>query len=182
MVSDLHCAGLRTCWLHSLQLTGALAPTTRILLEHKQCMNIANMVCFVTMAQGQTTNCVYFVMSGAVEVLGAPKRRRSTRTANGASHNGTGGDEEDEEELTRSGSLENSFTIDIDESLTLDYFEGAHPLMPQGAVNGRLHIDREKARDLRLRRRSWMMEVGGCACMTNAVLQWVAALACLMLY
>jgi serine/threonine protein kinase len=67
-------------------------------------------------------------------------------------------------------SLEQSFTVDIDESLTLDALGagGGGPFFPQQAaghqqqlppppvaINGRLHIDRQRARDLRSRRRSW---------------------------
>lgn len=72
--------------------------------------------------QGQSTNCIYFVMSGVVEITKAP----------GPGHDLSGG-----------GSMEHSFTIDIDESLTLDCADGYMGL-PSGAINGRLHIDRTK--------------------------------------
>lgn len=80
--------------------------------------------------QGQPMDCVYFVMSGVVEIL-------RTATADDVERDASGG-----------ASLEHSFTVDIDESLMLDCsmplgMEGMHPL---GAVNGRLHIDRMKVR------------------------------------
>jgi hypothetical protein len=69
-------------------------------------------------------NCVYFVMSGAVEIL-----RSATQ-------------EDVEREFSGNTSIEHSFTVDIDESLMLDCSVVGD--MPIGAVNGRLHIDRLK--------------------------------------
>ncbi|WIA30403.1 hypothetical protein OEZ86_000488 [Tetradesmus obliquus] len=92
---------------------------------------------------GQPMNCVYFVMSGVVEI---------TKTATA---------DDVERETSAGASIEHSFTVDIDESLMLDCAMGsmAHEaLFPAGAVNGRLHIDRMKARDLRFRQRSCIME------------------------
>ncbi|KAI8467317.1 MAG: hypothetical protein J3K34DRAFT_523847 [Monoraphidium minutum] len=88
--------------------------------------------------QGQTTNCVYFIMSGTVEVL---------KVADPDHFDGS---------LTQSA--EHSFTIDIDESLTLDCanLHAGGLAAPMGVINGRLHIDRNKARDMRMRHRSWM--------------------------
>ena len=88
--------------------------------------------------QGQAANCVYFIMSGAVEVTKAV--------------------EADHHDRSFGGSAEHSFTIDIDESLTLDCanLHAGALVAPAGAVNGRLHIDRAKARDMRLRHRTWM--------------------------
>jgi hypothetical protein len=74
-------------------------------------------------------NCVYFVMSGVVEI---------TKTATA---------DDVERETSAGASIEHSFTVDIDESLMLDCALGsmAHESMfPAGAVNGRLHIDRLK--------------------------------------
>lgn len=71
-------------------------------------------------------NCVYFVMSGAVEIL-----RSATQ-------------EDVERELSGNTSVEHSFTVDIDESLMLDCSVIGDGMMPIGAVNGRLHIDRLK--------------------------------------
>ena len=71
-------------------------------------------------------NCVYFVMSGAVEIL-----RSATP-------------EDVERELSGNTSIEHSFTVDIDESLMLDCSVIGDGMMPTGAVNGRLHIDRLK--------------------------------------
>jgi hypothetical protein len=71
-------------------------------------------------------NCVYFVMSGAVEIL-----RSATQ-------------EDVERELSGNTSIEHSFTVDIDESLMLDCSVIGDGMMPIGAVNGRLHIDRLK--------------------------------------
>jgi len=78
--------------------------------------------------QGQTTNCVYFIMSGAVEVLKTP--------------------DPDQQDRSFGGSVEHSFTIDIDESLTLDCanLHAGMLAQPMGAINGRLHIDRVKVR------------------------------------
>lgn len=70
-------------------------------------------------------NCVYFVMSGAVEIM---------RTAT---------QEDAEREFSGNTSIEHSFTVDIDESLMLDC-SMVGDMMPIGAVNGRLHIDRLK--------------------------------------
>jgi hypothetical protein len=81
--------------------------------------------------QGQPMNCVYFVMSGVVEI---------TKTATA---------DDVERETSAGASIEHSFTVDIDESLMLDCSLGglAHESMfPSGAVNGRLHIDRMKVR------------------------------------
>ncbi|KAF6252984.1 kinase-like domain-containing protein [Scenedesmus sp. NREL 46B-D3] len=92
---------------------------------------------------GQPMNCVYFVMSGVVDITKAA-------TADDV-----------ERETSAGASIEHSFTVDIDESLMLDCALGsvAHESMfPAGAVNGRLHIDRLKARDLRFRQRSCIME------------------------
>jgi hypothetical protein len=69
-------------------------------------------------------NCVYFVMSGAVEIL-----RSATQ-------------EDVEREFSGNTSIEHSFTVDIDESLMLDCSVVGD--MPIGTVNGRLHIDRLK--------------------------------------
>lgn len=71
-------------------------------------------------------NCVYFVMSGAVEIL-----RSATQ-------------EDMEREFSGNTSIEHSFTVDIDESLMLDCSVVGDGMMPIGAVNGRLHIDRLK--------------------------------------
>lgn len=76
--------------------------------------------------QGQPMNCVYFVMSGAVEIL-----RSATQ-------------EDVEREFSGNTSIEHSFTVDIDESLMLDCSVVGDGMMPIGAVNGRLHIDRLK--------------------------------------
>lgn len=72
--------------------------------------------------------CVYFVMSGVVEIL-------RTATADDVERDASGG-----------ASLEHSFTVDIDESLMLDCSMplGMEGISPMGAVNGRLHIDRLK--------------------------------------
>jgi len=67
-------------------------------------------------------NCVYFVMSGVVEI---------TKTATL---------EDAERETSGGASIEHSFTVDIDESLMLDCSAGGDGLMPLGAINGRLHI------------------------------------------
>jgi len=69
-------------------------------------------------------------MSGAVEVLKPPEC-----------------DPSDSSGCNQSASAEHSFTIDIDESLTLDCsaLHGGALIAP-GAVNGRLHIDRAKVR------------------------------------
>lgn len=79
-------------------------------------------------------DCVYFVMSGVVEIL-------KTATADDA-----------ERETSAGASLEHSFTVDIDESLMLDCSMplGAEGAYPMGAVNGRLHIDRMKVSLVRL--------------------------------
>lgn len=69
-------------------------------------------------------NCVYFVMSGAVEIL-----RSATQ-------------EDAEREFSGNTSIEHSFTVDLDESLMLDCSVVGD--LPIGAVNGRLHIDRLK--------------------------------------
>lgn len=54
------------------------------------------------------------------------------------------------EDRSRSQSMgvENSFTVDIDESLLLDCSlpHGGGLVAPAGAVGGRLHIDRAKVR------------------------------------
>jgi len=71
-------------------------------------------------------NCVYFVMSGAVEIL-----RTTTQ-------------EDAERDFSGNTSIEHSFTVDIDESLMLDCSVVGDGMMPIGAVNGRLHIDRLK--------------------------------------
>jgi hypothetical protein len=72
-------------------------------------------------------------MSGAVEVL---KSRDAAASGSEASS------------MACSASVERSFTIDIDESLTLECanLHGGALAAPAGAVNGRLHIDRSKAR------------------------------------
>lgn len=79
--------------------------------------------------QGQPMNCVYFVMSGVVEIL-------KTATADDV-----------DRETSAGASMEHSFTVDIDESLMLDCNAAGmthDSMFPMGAVNGRLHIDRMK--------------------------------------
>jgi hypothetical protein len=78
---------------------------------------------------------VYFIMSGTVELI----QSSADRSVMGPN-------------------MEHSFTIDIDESLTLDCSQlGVFP--PTGLVNGRLHIDRAKAAELQSRRRHMMGEL-----------------------
>ncbi|KAF8069424.1 GRIK2 [Scenedesmus sp. PABB004] len=92
---------------------------------------------------GAPMNCVYFVMSGVVEIT-------KTATLDDAERDASAG-----------ASIEQSFTVDLDESLMLDCSLaglGAEGLFPSAAVNGRLHIDRSKARDLRSRQRSYLVE------------------------
>lgn len=89
--------------------------------------------------QGQPATCVYFIMSGAVELLEGAPREPTVPTV-----------EEDNAEE------EHSFTIDIDESFLLE--NAANVAAQAAAMSGRLHIDRKKARDLRQRRKSWLME------------------------
>lgn len=80
-------------------------------------------------------NCVYFVMSGVVEI---------TKTAT---------IDDVERETSVGASIEHSFTVDIDESLMLDCSMplGGEGMFPMGAVNGRLHIDRMKVSMLKVR-------------------------------
>lgn len=68
-------------------------------------------------------------MCGAVEILKTPDPNGS-----------------DNYDRSYGGSAEHSFTIDIDESLTLDCsnLHGGALAAPMGAINGRLHIDRVK--------------------------------------
>jgi hypothetical protein len=68
--------------------------------------------------KGQASTCVYFIMSGTVELLEPSAESTSVTTE------------------------EQSFTVDIDESLTLD--ANAGPLVAQDIINGRLHMDRQK--------------------------------------
>jgi hypothetical protein len=68
--------------------------------------------------KGQASTCVYFIMSGTVELLEPGAESTSVTTD------------------------EHSFSVDIDESLTLD--ANAGPLVAQGIINGRLHMDRQK--------------------------------------
>lgn len=92
-------------------------------------------------------NCVYFVMSGVVEI---------TKTATA---------DDVERETSAGASIEHSFTVDIDESLMLDCAMGsmAHEaLFPAGAVNGRLHIDRMKVRLRHVLRRCGILRCALC--------------------
>lgn len=85
--------------------------------------------------QGTSAHCVFFVMSGCVELI------REYR----------------EGEVGES--LEHSFTVDLDESLTLEAMDMGLPADLQ-IINGRVHIDRMKAKDLRQQRQSWYREQG----------------------
>lgn len=71
-------------------------------------------------------DCVYFVMSGAVEII-------KTATM-----------EDVEREASVGASIEHSFTVDLDESLILDCSMAGEAAFPTNVVNGRLHIDRMK--------------------------------------
>eukprot|EP00879_Flechtneria_rotunda_P011490 GHRR01012003.1.p1 GENE.GHRR01012003.1~~GHRR01012003.1.p1 ORF type:complete len:620 (+),score=143.61 GHRR01012003.1:839-2698(+) len=72
---------------------------------------------------GQPMNCVYFVMSGVVELTKTATADDMERDAIGPEH---------------------SFTVDIDESLMLEGSMAGQGFLPPGAINGRLHIDRLK--------------------------------------
>jgi hypothetical protein len=117
------------CAIHAGKAAGAHACTAQHRPDVDTCVHACchlSVVHLLCCAQGQPMNCVYFVMSGAVEIL-----RSATQ-------------EDVEREFSGNTSIEHSFTVDIDESLMLDCSVVGDGMMPIGAVNGRLHIDRLK--------------------------------------
>lgn len=100
-------------------------------------------------------NCVYFVMSGAVEIL-----RSATQ-------------EDAEREFSGNTSIEHSFTVDLDESLMLDCSVVGD--LPIGAVNGRLHIDRLKVSSSSACLLCWRV-LTGCLCVLIPACVWSASL------
>uniref|UniRef100_A0A7S3QWW4 cGMP-dependent protein kinase n=1 Tax=Dunaliella tertiolecta TaxID=3047 RepID=A0A7S3QWW4_DUNTE len=87
--------------------------------------------------EGDTANCVFMIMSGAVEII-----RRLDNTA------GVDANSLDD--------MEQSFSVDMDESFAL---EAGHELVPPGmdVKNGMLHVNRHKAQELKTRMRALLM-------------------------
>lgn len=87
--------------------------------------------------QGEEAHCIFMLMSGTVELVCHIETQP----------------EQSEEGAVDENHLDNSLTIDLDESLTLDLAE-AHSLLSgvQQTPDGKVHLDKAKAKDLRRRR------------------------------
>lgn len=146
-------------WLPSLQTLSV--PPGQVEVTHQEQSGAVDHSSVVSMIRAQLKECtfepgqylfrrgdpsdtVYFIMSGSVELVEAMPASRD------GSDDGSSNEADDGM---------HSFTIDVDESLTLGCGELQRILQAGSSVqDGQLHLTRGQARDLRSRRKSWVID------------------------
>ncbi|KXZ49935.1 hypothetical protein GPECTOR_19g386 [Gonium pectorale] len=129
--------------------------------------------------EGEEAHCVYMIMTGVVELTQHLRRAGHSlhphhphhhphgpefarvsgghatggSAGGGGSGTGTGTPPEGGSAGYLPGCIDHdaSFSVDLDESLTLDHPEGAHITEAMNIVDGKLHIDRQQAIEMRRR-------------------------------